>query len=125
MKNFIRITSGLLLLLLVGGLLLIPQEADAYVKVKGYYRSNGTYVQPYIRSVPNALKYDNYGYKGGSLYNPSYCSSSRNYSSSWYTPAWHTDSTYYLGKSLYNSRSSLLYPSYSRSSLFGSFLWSY
>jgi hypothetical protein len=108
--------SSFLLFLLVGGLFIIPQAADAYIKVKGYYRSNGTYVQPYVRSVPNALKYDNYSYKGGSLYNPSY-SSSRSYSSSWYTPAWTTDSTYYSGKSLYNSKSS----SFSRSSL----LWSH
>jgi len=136
MRGFPKVTlkaiiSSLLLLLFVGGLFLISQEADAYVSVKGYYRKDGTYVRPHMRSVPNALRYDNYGYKKiDRLYNPSYYSSSRNYSSSWYTPAWYTDSTYYLGKSLYNSRYSLYVPSlyrssYSRSSLFGSSLWNY
>ena len=80
--------------------------ALAYTSVKGYYRSNGTYVQPYVRSSPNALKYDNYGYSGGSLYNKSYYSSGKNYSSSWYTPSYQTDSSYYAGRSIYNSRHS-------------------
>jgi hypothetical protein len=33
------------------------------VQVNGYYRSNGTYVQPHYRSSPNAYKWDNYDYK--------------------------------------------------------------
>lgn len=78
-------------------------SAYAYTSVKGYYRSNGTYVQPYVRSSPNALKYDNYSYSGGSLYNKSYYSSSKSYSSSWYTPTYYTDKSYYQGKSLYDS----------------------
>jgi len=31
------------------------------VHVNGYYRSNGTYVQPHIRPTPNSVKWDNYG----------------------------------------------------------------
>lgn len=31
------------------------------VHVKGYYRSNGTYVQPHIRSSPDSVKWNNYG----------------------------------------------------------------
>lgn len=89
---------------------------DAAVRVGGYYRSNGTYVQPYVRSSPNALKYDNYSYSGGSLYNTSYYSPSKSYSSSWYTPSYYTDSSYYSGKSLYNYNTytspSYSYPSY-------------
>ncbi len=32
--------------------------------VKGYYRSNGTYVQGHYRSDPNSTVRDNYSYKG-------------------------------------------------------------
>lgn len=34
------------------------------VKVKGYYRKNGTYVAPHYRSKPNSTKADNYSTKG-------------------------------------------------------------
>lgn len=90
------------LAVLVGSFGLV-HHVDAYVSVRGYYRSNGTYVQPYVRSSPNALKYDNYGYQSGSLYNKSYSAPTKNYSPSWYTPSYLTDPYYYQGKSLYNS----------------------
>lgn len=44
-----------------------PNSADA-TYVRGYYRSNGTYVQPYHRTSPNSTYRDNYSYKGN--YNP-------------------------------------------------------
>lgn len=31
------------------------------VSVKGYYRKNGTYVQPHVRSSPDSYKWNNYG----------------------------------------------------------------
>lgn len=34
-------------------------SSDVYIK--GYYRKNGTYVQPYYRTRPNSIKLDNYG----------------------------------------------------------------
>lgn len=34
---------------------------QAQVQVKGYYKSNGTYVQPHIRSSPDSTKTNNYG----------------------------------------------------------------
>ena len=71
-------------IILLGGLLL-PAVSEA-ARVRGYYRSNGTYVEPYYRSSPNAYRYDNRSYSGGSLYNRSYSYPTRNYSSSWYTP---------------------------------------
>ncbi len=89
----------------VAGILAVSSPVYAYTSVRGYYRSNGTYVQPYVRSSPNALKYDNYGYTGGSRYNNSYYGSGRSYSSNWYQPSYTTDPSYYTGKSLYNSRS--------------------
>ena len=33
-------------------------------RVRGYVRSNGTYVEPHYRSSPNSTKYDNYSTKG-------------------------------------------------------------
>ena len=132
MKKLYSILGATLVII---GILVFSTPSYAYVSVKGYYRSNGTYVQPYVRSNPNALKYDNYSYKGGSLYNSSYYSSSRNYSSSWYQPSYYTDSNYYTGKSIYESGrsySSYSYPSYSSysypsysSSLYGSLPWGY
>ena len=46
----------------------IGEGVNAEVNVKGYYRSNGTYVQPYTRTSPNNSIYDNYSYPGN--FNP-------------------------------------------------------
>ena len=45
-------------------LLCISNYVGADVHVKGYYRSNGTYVQPHYRSSPNGTVLDNYSTKG-------------------------------------------------------------
>ena len=90
-------------LVILGLFFSITHSVFAYTSVKGYYRSNGTYVQPHVRSSPNALKYDNYSYKSGDLYNKSYYAPTKNHPSSWNTPSWYTDSSYYSGKVLYNS----------------------
>lgn len=37
---------------------------DAQVHVNGYFRKDGTYVQPHYRSSPNKSTYDNYSTKG-------------------------------------------------------------
>lgn len=42
--------------------------AAAAYRVRGYTKSNGTYVQPYYRSSPNSFKIDNYSSRGN--YNP-------------------------------------------------------
>jgi uncharacterized protein YgiM (DUF1202 family) len=39
-------------------------SAFSQVHVRGYYRSNGTYVQPYYRSSPDGNPYNNYNYPG-------------------------------------------------------------
>jgi len=100
MKKFGIILIGLMVLVVSFAAI---HHADAYVSVRGYYRSNGTYVAPYVRSNPNAIKSDNYGYKGGSQYNTSYYAPTKNYSQSWYTSSKITDPYYYQGKILYNS----------------------
>lgn len=47
---------------IAGGVVLIAfaQLASAQQYVPGYMRSDGTYVQGYTRSTPNANRYDNY-----------------------------------------------------------------
>ena len=32
------------------------------VHVRGYYRNDGTYVQPHVRSAPDGIKENNYSY---------------------------------------------------------------
>ena len=43
-------------------------KALAQVQVDGYYRSNGTYVQPHQRTAPDRTRSNNYSYPGN--YNP-------------------------------------------------------
>jgi len=40
----------------------------AQVRVRGYYRSDGTYVRPHVRTMPDGNPYNNYSYPGN--YNP-------------------------------------------------------
>lgn len=69
--------------------------------VNGYYRRNGTYVPGYYRSSPNGLRYDNYSFKGGSLFNNSYFNSLRNYNYNWYRPSYLYQSDYWTGYNFY------------------------
>jgi len=49
----------LFILLIVGLFLMVAVPSPSLaVSVKGYYKKNGTYVAPYVRSSPNGLKYD-------------------------------------------------------------------
>jgi hypothetical protein len=45
-------------------LVIIPSFVFSQVRVNGYYRKDGTYVQPHYRSSPNNSIYDNYSTKG-------------------------------------------------------------
>ena len=48
---------------------LYPLEVDAgRVKVRGYYRKDGTYVRPHYRTAPDGNPYNNYSFPGN--YNP-------------------------------------------------------
>jgi len=42
----------------------ITLQISAQVKVRGYYRKNGTYVQPHYRSNPDGNPYNNWSYPG-------------------------------------------------------------
>ena len=81
------------IILAVVGAVLIPSVSLAAnhrisnddVYVSGHYKSNGTYVEPYYRSAPNANNWDNYNYQPSQpQYNPSYGDTNRG--SDWYTP---------------------------------------
>lgn len=49
--------------------LIAVNSAKAYsYRVGGYYRSSGTYVQPYYRTSPDSTRWNNYSTKGN--YNP-------------------------------------------------------
>ena len=51
--------------LLIGTLLLaLSIAAAADVTVRGYFRRDGTYVQPHRRSSPNGTTLDNYSRRG-------------------------------------------------------------
>ena len=54
MKKFIVVLLGILLV--------FPSVVLAKdVHVKGYYRKDGTYVRPHIRSAPDSYRWNNYG----------------------------------------------------------------
>lgn len=44
--------------------LITAQAASADVFVNGYFKSNGTYVMPHFRSMPNSTVLDNWSYIG-------------------------------------------------------------
>jgi len=45
-----------------------PYAAPATVQVRGYTRSNGTYVQPHTRTAPDGIKSNNKSYTGYKSY---------------------------------------------------------
>lgn len=95
MKKLIGLVFSLAILLVPLG-----SFAEAYVNVKGYYRSDGTYVRPHVRSNPNGLKYDNYSWTPSQgLYNATYGTRGVE----WDTPTYITDPNYYTGKALYEA----------------------
>jgi len=55
LASFLAIALGALMSFVVADLF----AGDVYVD--GYYRKDGTYVRPHIRSSPNQFKWDNYG----------------------------------------------------------------
>lgn len=51
-----------MLVMALGFLLLFTGTASAgNVRVRGYYRKDGTYVRPHIRSSPDGHRWNNYG----------------------------------------------------------------
>ena len=60
MKRFIT----LILAILISVIGVFGQTNSKHVKVKGYYRKDGTYVQPHYRTAPNSTNRDNFSTKG-------------------------------------------------------------
>lgn len=52
----------LLLLFIFSSLFVSLSAKDTYSR--GYFKKNGTYVQPYFKTKPNKTKRDNYASKG-------------------------------------------------------------
>lgn len=50
--------------LMLGTLIAAGPAASYAGQVNGYYRNNGTYVQPYTRSAPDSSVTNNYSYQG-------------------------------------------------------------
>ena len=80
-----KMKRSLTILLAVAIVFLATMTADADVHVRGYFRSNGTYVQPHYRSNPDGNFYNNWStspnvnpYTGsvGTRITPSYSSGS-------------------------------------------------
>jgi hypothetical protein len=87
--------------------------AQSQTHVSGYYRSNGTYVQPHYRTSPNYTRNDNWStvgntnpYTGAAGTKPGdYNSSYNSYRTTDYSPS----------RSSYNSYPSSTYPTYTPS----------
>ena len=47
---------------LVVAMVSIVSNAYALVRVRGYYRSNGTYVAPHYRTNPDGYEFNNFSY---------------------------------------------------------------
>ena len=45
------------------GILGFSAVSEAYVNVRGYWRYDGTWVRPYIRTYPNEFLFDNFSYR--------------------------------------------------------------
>ena len=110
--------------LLISLILLMTFQTFAQVKVKGYYRKDGTYVQPHYRSNPDGNPYNNWSYPGNTnpytgktaTGNPdTYLNNYYNRSSSSSSPSSYSyPSTTYStpSNSNYNSTSTSYYSSY-------------
>jgi hypothetical protein len=61
-------TASALFVAAISPCLVFLGQAKAQVSVDGYYRKNGTYVQPYQRTAPDRTPTNNYSYPGN--YNP-------------------------------------------------------
>ena len=61
MKKFL---FGILIVFILIGAVGVAFDADAAVRVNGYYRKDGTYVRPHYRSNPDGNPYNNWSFPG-------------------------------------------------------------
>ena len=75
----------------------IAQTNSNHVKVKGYYKKNGTYVQPHYRTAPNSTKNDNFSTVGNTnpyTGKPGWINRDNNYNTLYYTDYTYSPKTY-------------------------------
>ena len=84
-----------LVLGLLAAVAAFPAVADAQVKVRGYYRSDGTYVQPHYRSSPNSSVWDNWSTRGNVNPYTGQVGTRDPYGSYGYTPRYNPPATNY------------------------------
>ena len=52
------------LVILATSIAAFNSSANALVNVQGYFKGNGTYVMPHVRTNPDGNPYNNFSYKG-------------------------------------------------------------
>lgn len=75
----------------------IAQTNFNHVKVKGYYRANGTYVQPHYRTAPNSTINDNFSTVGNTnpyTGKPRWINRDNNYNTLYYTDYTYSSKSY-------------------------------
>jgi len=73
--------------LILAAVILTTAVAVQAENVRGYFRSNGTYVMPHYRTPANATPYDNLSYRGYPSQQPGYVSPrSYGFDSGWARP---------------------------------------
>lgn len=91
---------------------LFTLNSFAQVSVRGYYKSNGTYVQPYQRTAPNNTVNDNYSTRGntnpytgeeGTKPRSEYNNVNSSYNNSSYNNSYNNSSSNYPTSSSYES----------------------
>jgi len=63
-NNWKQVFSITLLVLVMSSFVLTSNDINAAVRVKGYYRKDGTYVSSHYRSNPDGNPYNNWSYPG-------------------------------------------------------------
>ena len=64
MNDLKKFAAGVLIATLFLPFIVMARGSGGTVHVNGYYRSNGTYVQPHYRSAPDGNPYNNWSYPG-------------------------------------------------------------
>ena len=52
------------LAILITSIAAFNPSANALVNVNGYFKQNGTYVMPHIRTSPDGIPFNNFSYRG-------------------------------------------------------------
>lgn len=64
-ENKMKIKQTLAALaILVSSISVFNSSANALVHVDGYFKGNGTYVMPHVRTSPDGIPFNNFSYRG-------------------------------------------------------------